>query len=371
MYIEMKKPCRFSRLQKCFNTNPHIEPAGAKNFLSNVYYCSKRDSFDESVNIRYKSFSDMDICDFVWGRFFDKIEIDLYIKSLKDVKKKPSSQGVRNDLVKLTQFISDYNTYSDCLQHVTADIRPSLVKYKQYVIDMIASRPRDKCDWWFPTYRMWQSDLLKILASNADDRTIVFIVDPVGGNGKSQIFEYIYRNFNAFYAMGREENISRQYNLETIILCDSSRDHNNAVNYTSLEALKNGILVSSKYEPITKIRPRGTNAHIIVNMNEYPDRARLSHDRYVVYDITETGLLNVTQSFLKAPMKVLNKCKNKRVRLSDEFDLDLYLRLKASKIDVNMSQIYNKLSDYHQQRDQSIDHIIKSSRLDDCFSDDE
>lgn len=374
MYMEFTKVVRFTYIQKVLDCKVHCENAFSTQ-MYNAYYCSKRFTYNEDQMIRYKSFGDdyKDLPDFVWGRFHDEDEVRDYIQSLTEKKSVPKkkTQGARNDLVKLTEFIANYSSYSDCLQAATADIRPSLVKYKQYVIDMIASRPREKCDWWFPTYRCWQSDLLKILSVPADDRTIVFIVDPVGGNGKSQIFEYIYRNFNAFYAMGREDNISRQYNLETVILCDSSRDHNNAVNYTSLEALKNGILVSSKYEPITKIRPRGSNAHIIVNMNEYPDRSKLSYDRYVVYDITDTGLKNVTESFLKAPTKVLNKCKTRRIRLSEEFDLAAYLNFKAQKAAQNLVSVRDLNSKKTFKYDSAINQILQADRLDNCFSDEE
>jgi hypothetical protein len=60
--------------------------------------------------------------------------------------------------------------------------------------------------------------------------------------------------------------------------------------YAMIEMLKNGILISTKYQGAKKIRNRSLNAPIIlVFTNELPNRNLLSRDRYRIFEISRDG----------------------------------------------------------------------------------
>jgi len=121
------------------------------------------------------------------------------------------------------------------------------------------------------------------LEADPDDRTLIFIVDFRGRSGKSTISDYLLRNYNAFSAFGKEAEVYYLYSGETIILCDSPRDRNDYINYSTLEKLKDGTITSTKYQPVKKYRDE--QAHIVVFMNQWPDIKALSRDRYNIYCI--------------------------------------------------------------------------------------
>lgn len=104
----------------------------------------------------------------------------------------------------------------------------------------------------------WQGALLAYLDSEeakADDRAIVWVTDPVGGNGKSTIVRFLVANSGAIMLNGKIADMSHAYNGEGIVLFDVTRtqlEHMDHL-YSFAESLKNGIIFSTKYESGMKI----------------------------------------------------------------------------------------------------------------------
>jgi len=158
-----------------------------------------------------------------------------------------------------------------------------LDKHQSLVSTYYNHKPRDKKPWPHKEQYLWQSKLISLLEADPDDRTLIFIVDFRGRSGKSTISDYLLRNYNAFSAFGKEAEVYYLYSGETIILCDSPRDRNDYINYSTLEKLKDGTITSTKYQPVKKYRDE--QAHIVVFMNQWPDIKALSRDRYNIYCI--------------------------------------------------------------------------------------
>lgn len=158
-----------------------------------------------------------------------------------------------------------------------------LDKHQSLVSTYYNHKPRDTKPWPHKEQYLWQAKLLALLQTDPDDRTIIFIVDFKGRSGKSTISDYLLRNYNAFSAFGKEAEVYYLYSSETIILCDSPRDRNDYINYSTLEKLKDGTITSTKYQPVKKYRDE--QAHIVVFMNQWPDIKALSRDRYNIYCI--------------------------------------------------------------------------------------
>lgn len=137
-----------------------------------------------------------------------------------------------------------------------------------------------------PLTQDWQINLKNELLENPPDyRKIIFIVDYVGGKGKSSFAKHMYMIKKAqYFNNAKSADISfcldeKGPNILIFDLCRSSQDH---INYEVIENVKNGLLFSGKYE--SKVKCFNT-PHIVVMMNESPNKDKLSKDRYDIREI--------------------------------------------------------------------------------------
>lgn len=135
----------------------------------------------------------------------------------------------------------------------------------------------------------WQQNIINILDGERDRRTINWVVDEKGNNGKTWLCKYILSNYhNCFYFRGGKANdIASQvikqedYNPE-ICLFDLPRTCEGSVSYNSLEQLKDGLIHTNKYEGGFKVFD---SPHVIVFANFEPELEKLSKDRWNVINI--------------------------------------------------------------------------------------
>jgi len=128
----------------------------------------------------------------------------------------------------------------------------------------------------------WQTDLCAYLASAADDRKIKFIVDEVGGTGKSTFCRGFTVLDSYVITGGKHADIYYAYNYEPVIFFDLARSAHDKVPYEVMENFKNGYFLSTKYEVK---RVKFNIPHVVVFMNFMPDLAQLSYDRYDITNI--------------------------------------------------------------------------------------
>lgn len=117
---------------------------------------------------------------------------------------------------------------------------------------------------FFP-FRYWQLKCLQLL-ENQNNREIMFVIDPVGGVGKTFLSKYLTLIHGAArFDNGKSADIKYLYQGEKVVifdLCKSQRDH---INYEVIEQIKNGILCSYKYQSERKVY---NIPKIVVFMNE-------------------------------------------------------------------------------------------------------
>jgi len=134
-------------------------------------------------------------------------------------------------------------------------------------------------------YRPWQQELAERLNQPADNRTINFIVDSVGDQGKSWFAKKWLETHPSSFLMRPGKHADMAYILPDkldVLFLDCTRKQLEYVPYTLLEELKDGYVMSTKYETIVKRYP---SLHIVVLMNQMPDMTALSQDRYRVTDL--------------------------------------------------------------------------------------
>jgi len=147
--------------------------------------------------------------------------------------------------------------------------------------------------------RPWQAKLEEICSPVPDDRTIHWIFDPDGNNGKTSFCKYMYVKYNAMLCTGG--NI-KDISCSIALLQKSGKDLNSKnififnfprctekISYKSIEAVKDGLIFSPKYESSCLVF---NSPHLICFANNMPNTDQLSMDRWKFYRIQYSNLLD-------------------------------------------------------------------------------
>lgn len=135
-------------------------------------------------------------------------------------------------------------------------------------------------------YRGYQRRLADVLEGDANDRTIYFVVDEVGGTGKSWFIKKWlseHADETQCLSIGKRDDIAHVVDeSKRIFLFDLPRSQSEFLQYAVLEQLKDRMVFSPKYN--SRMKYLQHTPHVVIFTNEEPDRTKLSADRYdVVY----------------------------------------------------------------------------------------
>jgi len=253
-YVQMQKKVRLKAFGDSWvarlGRRPHVESAKG-NAESNIKYCSKEDENPLE-----------------WGK----------VRGLK--------QGARNDISDLYDSVLDGKSNVEI-----AEENPSWFRYHKAVdrlreeVKLDDAKKEMEKEMEDKILRPWQGAMLVKLLQQ-DERKVLWIVDEKGGLGKTFMAKYLVVKQGACYVTGgKNSDIAHAYSGEPIVVFDLMRQqetHNNY--YATIEAMKNGMIFSGKYESTTKVfKP----AKIIVFANWEPDYSTLSADRWDVVSISD------------------------------------------------------------------------------------
>ena len=186
-----------------------------------------------------------------------------------------SEQGRRNDIHEAAALVRDHGIkkLKQELPGLYVRYHAGLEKLARFYAEEEA-RP-DMSDF---VPRPWQKQLLEQLEQPADDRTIVWVYDAQGGAGKSKLARYLLCEKGAVILGGRVIDQSFMYDRQKIVIYDLTRTQTEQMDhiYSQAENLKNGVVVSTKYESCNKLfKP----PHVIIFSNSMPDETKWSADR--------------------------------------------------------------------------------------------
>lgn len=127
-----------------------------------------------------------------------------------------------------------------------------------------------------------------------DPRTITWIYEKEGNAGKTFVAKFLALRAGTIICQGKAADVFNAVNvaidkgtMPQLVLVDVPRVTIDYVSYNALECLKNGLLYSGKYEGGTCIFP---SPHVICFANEMPALAKMSLDRWKIYEIKEDML---------------------------------------------------------------------------------
>lgn len=134
----------------------------------------------------------------------------------------------------------------------------------------------------------WQRDLETELLGPADERKIIFYVDPRGNSGKTwfqQWFLSRQRDIAQIVGIGKRDDMAYAIDeTKRVFLVSVPRGEMVHLQYSVLESIKDRLLFSPKYE--ARMKYFSFWSHVVVFSNEEPDHSRLSLDRF---DIRRLG----------------------------------------------------------------------------------
>lgn len=133
----------------------------------------------------------------------------------------------------------------------------------------------------------WQQavvDMIKVKCE--DDRKIFWLYDEIGGMGKTSFTKYCNVKIGASIVRGGAlKDIAFSLpESPKIVIFDITRSQESRVNYEALEAVKDGMIFSAKYESRMKVF---NSPHVIVLANFPPDKEMLSADRWEIINLRE------------------------------------------------------------------------------------
>lgn len=138
---------------------------------------------------------------------------------------------------------------------------------------------------WYP----WQKEILKIISTIPDNRTIYWYWSAEGKTGKTTFTNYLAVTHNAILCPSKTNDafhrIAKAFDENEaidLVVFDVPRCSIEFINYSVIEKIKDGQVVSGKYEGAQCVFP---SPHVIIFANEQPSYSQLSSDRWVVTNI--------------------------------------------------------------------------------------
>lgn len=132
----------------------------------------------------------------------------------------------------------------------------------------------------------WEVEILDIICQVPDLRTIHWFWEPVGNVGKSRFTKYLVVKYGAVMIPSKQTDafhaIAKLFEAGTaidIVVIDIPRVAAQYVSYGAIEAIKNGLICSGKYEGATCAF---AEPHVIIFANFEPNYEVLSVDRWSV-----------------------------------------------------------------------------------------
>lgn len=143
--------------------------------------------------------------------------------------------------------------------------------------------------------RPFQQSLVDEISNEPNDRTILWIYDPIGNMGKTQFLKYLTVNHGAVFSYGgkKADIINLVYNNKDYLLenpnpimvysfpRDIDPDH---ISYESMEQIKDGCISNTKFEAGCFVC---NSPHVIVLANCLPRTYKLTADRWDIRTITQ------------------------------------------------------------------------------------
>lgn len=195
-------------------------------------------------------------------------------------------QGARTDWEAIYMFIKDKPDFAE----VMAEYPEYAIKYpngiQKIINTVIQQRNIEAVNKQFDgmVLRPWQQALYNQLQGTPDPRKIIWYVDPKGNSGKSTMCDFLKVKMNALGVQNNKtSDVAHAYNGQNVVTFDFTKSMDGQINYSIIEAVKNGRVFSPKYDSVDKMFAR---PWVVCFSNFEPLRSAFIEDRW---DIRRLG----------------------------------------------------------------------------------
>lgn len=141
----------------------------------------------------------------------------------------------------------------------------------------------------WPEWYDWQREILTIMEGEPDDRTIYWVWDATGSRGKTTLMKYMISVKKAVGVVNKSndalhlaaKHLEKEGTIHTVVY-NITRSQEGRINYGLIEQLKDGLILSGKYEGCMEII---ACPHVFIFANWEPDYDKMSLDRWKVIDL--------------------------------------------------------------------------------------
>lgn len=140
--------------------------------------------------------------------------------------------------------------------------------------------------------RPFQQEIMEIISEDPDNRTIHWFWENKGNVGKTSLAKHlaISKKNEFLYLSGKASDmkcgitkfLENEDNDLKIVMLDFTRSAEEYISWEGIEAIKNGIFFSGKYESGMLVF---NSPHVICLANYRPDKSKLSKDRWNIHKI--------------------------------------------------------------------------------------
>jgi len=142
----------------------------------------------------------------------------------------------------------------------------------------------------------WQSEVIKLVQEQPDDRKIHWFWEQTGCTGKSALVKHLAVHHGAMICSGKASDMKYmivKYKENTglwpeLVVFDIPRTYQDFLCYQGIEEIKNGCFASTKYDCQQVTMP---NPHVLIFANNPPILSNFSADRWVVREIINRELV--------------------------------------------------------------------------------
>lgn len=131
----------------------------------------------------------------------------------------------------------------------------------------------------------WENEIINIILSKPDERTIYWYWEPTGNTGKTTFSKFLSFYYKAIPLEGKKNDIlyCAACFPSLIYIYDIERSLEDHLSYGAIEKIKNGYFMCAKYESKPIIR---SNPHVICFANFPPNNMKLSNDRWKITELS-------------------------------------------------------------------------------------
>lgn len=263
-YIQMTTKKEMTYIKKLLGDKTiHLEPAKGTPSQS-AEYCKKTEKDGAKQEL-----------------FFNYIEYGILDETVS---------GTRTDLISIKKDIENGKSIFQ-IQREAEDTKTfeTLLRYKrplaEYARDIQREQNKETIKEYFTgyTFNRQQIAIKNIIDEellHTNTRQINWIYDPIGGIGKTDLAKYYITHTDTYLITGgKQADILYAYKGEPLIIYDLARTYADNIEhiFTTIENLKNGVYLSTKYESEQRIYKVPT---IVILANFLPDQSKLSQDRW-------------------------------------------------------------------------------------------